>query len=112
VPEQIEKHAKINQYHVTLLAGFLEKLRNSPDGEGNLLDHSMILYGSGMSNGNVHSHDILPAVIAGGAAGRLTGNRHVKAPLLTPLANLLVTLLNKAGVPADRLGDNTGRIDV
>jgi hypothetical protein len=112
VPEQIEKHAKINTYHVTLLAGFLEKLRNSPDGEGNLLDHSMILYGSGMSNGNVHSHDILPAVIAGGAAGRLKGNRHVKAPLLTPLSNLLVSLLDKAGVATDRLGDNTGRIDV
>ena len=112
VPEQIEKHAKINTYHVTLLAGFLEKLRNSPDGEGNLLDHSMILYGSGMSNGNVHSHDILPAVIAGGAAGRLKGNRHVKAPLLTPLSNLLVSLLDKAGVATDHLGDSTGRIGV
>jgi Protein of unknown function (DUF1552) len=112
VPEQIEKHAKINTYHVSLLAGFLEKLRNIPDGEGNLLDHSMILYGSGMSNGNVHSHDILPAVIAGGAAGRLKGNRHVKAPLMTPLANLLVTLLDKTGVAADHLGDSTGRIQV
>jgi hypothetical protein len=112
VPEQIEKHAKINTYHVSLFAGFLEKLRNTPDGDGNMLDHSMILYGSGMSNGNVHSHDILPAVIAGGAAGRLTGNRHVKEPLMTPLANLLVALLDKAGVPADHLGDSTGRIDV
>jgi hypothetical protein len=112
VPEQIEKHAKINTYHITLLAGFLEKLRNTPDGDGNLLDHSMILYGSGMSNGNVHSHDILPALIAGGAAGRLKGNRHVKAPLMTPLANLLVGLLDKAGVPADHLGDSNGRIDV
>jgi hypothetical protein len=112
VPEQIEKHAKINTFHVTLLASFLERLRNSADGEGSLLDHSMVLYGSGMSNGNVHSHDILPAVIAGGAAGRLRGNRHVKAPLLTPLSNLLVTLLNTAGVPADRLGDSTGQIEV
>jgi Protein of unknown function (DUF1552) len=112
VPEQIEKHAKINTYHVSLFAGFLEKLRNTPDGDGNLLDHSMILYGSGMSNGNVHSHDILPAVIVGGAAGRLEGNRHVKAPLMTPLANLLVSLLDKAGVPADHLGDSTGRIEI
>lgn len=112
VPEQIEKHAKINTYHITLLAGFLEKLRSTPDGDGNLLDHSMILYGSGMSNGNVHSHDILPALIAGGAAGRLKGNRHIKAPLMTPLANLLVGLLDAAGVPTDHLGDSSGRITV
>ena len=112
VPEQIEKHAKINTYHVSLFAGFLETLRNTPDGDGNILDHSMILYGSGMSNGNVHSHDILPAVIAGGAAGRLKGNRHVKVPLLTPLANVLVSLLDKAGVPTDHLGDSSGRVDL
>jgi Protein of unknown function (DUF1552) len=112
VPDQIEKHAKINTYHVSLFAGFLEKLRNTPDGDGNLLDHAMILYGSGMSNGNVHSHDILPAVIGGGAAGRLHGNRHVKVPLKTPMANLLVTLLDRAGVPTDHLGDSNGRIDI
>jgi hypothetical protein len=110
VPEQIEKHAKINTYHVTLFAGFLEKLRRTPDGDGNLLDHSMILYGSGMSNGNVHSHDILPAVIAGGAAGRLKGNQHIKVPLRTPSANLLLGMLDKAGVPADHLGDSSGRV--
>jgi hypothetical protein len=112
VPEQIEKHAKINTYHISLFAQFLEKLRSTPDGEGNLLDHSMILYGSGMSNGNVHSHDILPAVIAGGAAGRLKGNRHVKAPLATPLSNLLVALVEKGGVAADHLGDSSGRIEL
>jgi len=112
VPEQIEKHAKINTYHVSLFAGFLEKLSNSRDGDGSILDHSMILYGSGMSNGNVHSHDILPAVIVGGAAGRLRGNRHVKAPLMTPLANVLVSLLDKAGVPTDHLGDSSGRVEI
>jgi hypothetical protein len=112
VPEQIEKHAKINTYHISLFAGFLEKLRNSPEGEGNLLDRSMILYGSGMSNGNVHSHDILPAVIVGGAAGRLKGNRHVKAPLMTPMANVLVSLADAAGVNAGHVGDSTGRIEI
>ena len=112
VPEQIEKHAKINTYHITLLAGFLEKLRNTQDGDGNLLDHSMILYGSGMSNGNVHSHDILPAVIAGGAAGRLKGNRHVKVPLATPISNLLVSVLDTAGVPTGRMADSTGRVEI
>jgi len=112
VPERIDQHAKINTYHIGLFAGFLDKLRKTPDGEGNLLDHSMILYGSGMSNGNVHSHDILPALIAGGAAGRLKGNLHVKAPLMTPLSNLLVAMLDKAGIAADRLGDSSGRIDI
>ena len=72
----------------------------------------MILYGSGMSNGNVHSHDILPALIAGGAAGRLKGNLHVKAPLMTPFSNLLVSLLDKAGVPTEHLGDSSGRVEI
>jgi hypothetical protein len=112
VPEQIEKHAKINTYHVTLLAGFLDRLSKIPDGQGNLLDHSMIMYGSGMSNGNVHSHDILPVAIAGGAAGRLQGNRHVKVPLMTPLSNVLVSLLDKAGAPTDHLGDSNGRVNI
>jgi len=112
VPEQIEKHVKINTYHVGLFAAFLEKLRQTQDGDGNLLDHSMILYGSGMSNGNVHSHDILPVLIAGGAAGRLKGNQHVKVPLATPFSNLLVAVLGKAGVEAERLGDSTGRVAI
>ena len=112
VPEQIEKHAKINNYHISLFAEFLEKLRKMPDGDGSMLDHSMILYGSGMSNGNVHSHDILPALVAGGAAGRLKGNRHVKVPLMTPLANVLVGLLDKAGVPTDSVGDSSGRVEL
>jgi hypothetical protein len=112
VPEQIEKHAKINTYHITLFRDFLEKLRNTPDGDGNMLDHSMILYGSGMSNGNVHSHDILPALIAGGAMGRLKGNRHIKVPLMTPLANVLVGMLDKAGVRTDSLGDSSGHVEL
>jgi hypothetical protein len=99
---------KIKTYHIGLFASFLDKLRKTPDGNGNLLDHSMILYGSGMSNGNVHSHDILPALIAGGATSRLSGNLHVKAPLMTPLSNLLVSILDKAGVKTDRLGDSYG----
>jgi hypothetical protein len=112
VPERIDQHAKINTYHVGLFAQFLDKLRRTPDGNGNLLEHSMIMYGSGMSNGNVHSHDILPALIAGNAAGRLPGNRHVKAPLMTPLSNLLVSVLDKAEVHVDKLGDSTGRIEI
>ena len=111
-PEQIEKHAKINTYHVSLFANFLDKLKATPDGDGNMLDNSMILYGSGMSNGNVHSHDLLPALVAGGAAGKLKGNNHVKARNGTPLSNLLISLVDKAGVRTDHLGDNSGRIEV
>jgi hypothetical protein len=111
-PEQIEKHAKINTYHVSLFADFLEKLRSTPDGDGNILDHSMILYGSGMSNGNVHSHDVLPTLIAGGAAGKLKGGRHIKVRQLTPLANVLISLLDKTGMRTDRLGDSSGRVEI
>jgi len=112
VPEQIEKHAKINTYHITLFSEFLDKLRKTPDGDGNMLDHSMILYGSGMSNGNVHSHDILPALVAGGAMGRIKGNQHIKVPLMTPLSNLLVGMLDRAGVATDKLGDSSGRVEL
>jgi hypothetical protein len=112
VPEQIDKHFRINSYHVVQFAGFLEKLRNTPDGDGSLLDHSMILYGSGMGNGNVHSHDPLPILVAGGANGLVQGNRHIKVPSHTPLANLLVSLVNKAGVDVPSVGNSNGRIDL
>ena len=112
VPEQIEKHAKINTYHISLFAQFLDKLNKTQDGDGSLLDHSMILYGSGMSNGNVHSHDILPAVIVGGAAGKLKGNKHIKVPLMTPMANLLAGMLDRAGVKAEKMGDSTGMVNL
>jgi hypothetical protein len=111
-PEQIEKHARINTYHASLFADFLEKLRSTPDGDGNMLDHSLILYGSGMSNGNVHSHDLLPSLVAGGAAGKLKGGRHIKVKEQTPLSNLLISLLDKAGVRTDHLGDSSGWVEL
>jgi hypothetical protein len=110
VPEQVAKKAKIDTYHLQLFASFLERLRSTPDGDGNLLDHSMFLYGSGMSNGNQHSHDNLPILLVGGAAGRLKGDRHVK--LEAPLSNLMITVLDKAGVPTDKFGDSSGRIEL
>jgi hypothetical protein len=106
--DRLENLTKINTYHVTLLAHFLEKLRSTPDGDGNLLDHSLILYGSGMSNSNVHNHAPLPVLLAGGAAGRMKGGRHLKYPENTPMANLLLTILEKAGVPQESVGDSTG----
>ena len=110
-PERLENLTKINTYHVGLMAYFLDKLKATPDGDGNLLDHSLILYGSGMSNSNVHNHSPLPVLVAGGAAGRMKGGRHLKYPEDTPMANLLLTILDKAGVPQERVGDSTGIVE-
>ncbi len=102
--------AKIDTYHIALLGYFLEKLRATPDGDGSLLDHVMILYGSGMGNGNLHEHTNLPALVAGGGAGRLRTGRHLAYPEDTPQSNLLVTLLDKAGVEVEKIGDSTGQL--
>src|SRR5207237_9727205 len=109
-PSKLENLTKINTYHVGLVAYFLEKLRATPDGDGNLLDHSLILYGSCMSNSNVHNHGPLPVFVAGGAAGQMKGGRHIKYPNDTPMANLLLTILDKAGVNLENIGDSTGRL--
>jgi Protein of unknown function (DUF1552) len=109
-PEKLEKLAKINAYHVSLFAYYLEKLRSTPDGDGSLLDHSVILYGSGMGNPDVHDHANLPILVAGGGAGKLKGARHIKYAELTPLANLHLTLLDKVGVHLDSFADSKGRV--
>ena len=113
-PAQLEKYARLNTWHAQLFAYFLEKLRSTPDGDGNLLDHSILLYGGAMSNPNVHLHVNLPLVVAGGGAGRLKGGRHLAFTPgdNIPMTNLLVSLLDKAGVRVDKLGDSTGRIDL
>ena len=111
-PEKMASIAKINTYHIELLAYFVDKLAATPDGDGSLLDHSMLLHGSGMSNGNLHDHKNLPLVLVGGGAGRLKGGRHIKFAELTPMANLLLGLLDKAGVPAETFGDSSGRVDL
>lgn len=107
-PARLEQLTKINTYHVSLLAYMLEKLRSTPDGDGTLLDHTLMLYGSGMSNSNIHNHSPLPILLAGGAAGKLQGGRHMKYPEETPMANLLLTILHKAGVEQESIGDSTG----
>ncbi|HEY7448515.1 MAG TPA: DUF1552 domain-containing protein [Vicinamibacterales bacterium] len=112
VPEQVAKKAKIDTYHLDLFAKYLEKLRTTPDGDGNLLDHSLIVYGSGMSNGNVHDHDNLPTLVVGGAAGKVKGDRHIKLKGSTPLSNLMITVLDKAGIPTDKFGESVGRIEL
>ena len=110
-PEYIAKKAKIDTYHIQLLAYLLDKLRHIPDGAGNLLDHSMIVYGGGIGNGNLHEHTNLPCLVAGGGGGRLNGGRHRAYADDTPYTNLLLTVLDKAGVPADQLGDSTGLLE-
>jgi len=111
-PAAIEGHTKVNQYHVSMLAKFLERLRSTPDGDGSLLDHSLIVYGSGMSDGNGHTGAPLPHVVVGGAAGKVTGNRHVVTPTGTPMANLLLTVAQTCGVEQEKFGISTGTVDL
>jgi len=108
-PEKMAKCAKIQQYHLKLFADYLEKLRNTPDGDGSLLDHVMILYGAAISNSDRHTHGPLPTLLVGGGAGTLKGGRHLVYPEHTPLTNLQLTMLNLLGVPTDKLGDSTGQ---
>lgn len=106
------RFAVLNRYHAGLLAYFLDRLAKTPDGEGSLLDHSLVLYGSGMSDGNSHNHDPLPVLLAGHAAGTLQGNRHLRQAQLTPMSNLLLSMLDKLGCREERFGDSTGRIAI
>jgi hypothetical protein len=111
-PESQAQYVKINAYHVQLFAAFLESMRSTPDGDGSLLDHAILLFGAGMSDGDLHSPLDLPVVLAGGGGGRLRGNRHLRYELDTGarFSNLLVTLLDKVGVPGQHIGDSTGRL--
>jgi hypothetical protein len=107
-PDLIAKKAKIDTYHVQLLTYFLTKLQGTRDGDGSLLDQSLIMYGGGMGDGNLHRHSDLPCLLAGSLGGRIKTGRHTAYPENTPMANLLVTMLDKAGVPIDKIGDSTG----
>ena len=91
-----------------MFAKFLKKLAEMPDGDGTMLDHSIILYGSNMSNSNAHNQFPLPTLVVGGGCGKIKGDQHLRYPDHTPLANLLLTLLDRAGVPVEKLGDSTG----
>jgi hypothetical protein len=113
IPANLDRLAKLNEYHTrTTIAYFLDKLARTPDGDGSLLDHSVVLYGSGMANSNQHDHDPLPILLAGGAAGRLQGGRHLHAAEGTPFANLLVAVLDKLDVPVESFGDSSGAVAV
>jgi hypothetical protein len=113
IPAKLERLAELNAYHArTVMGYFLERLDATADGDGTLLDHSLILYGSGMSNSNQHDHTPLPILLAGGASGRLTGGRHIRAGSGTPLSNLLTAMLDKLGLPAESFGDSTGMVSL
>ena len=111
-PAAIEMHAKVNTYHVSLFAQFIDRLKSTDDGEGSLLDHSLILYGSGMGNGNVHSADLLPTLLVGSGGGMVKGNRHVVAGTLTPNADLLISIAETYGIELDKFGGNKGRVSL
>jgi hypothetical protein len=111
-PEGIAAYARINAYHVSLLGYFLEKLRSTPDGDGTLLDHSLVVLGSTMSDGNIHDHAPLPILVAGGASGKLKGGRHLRFPERTPLSNLMLSLLHKVGIERESFGDSTGVLEI
>jgi hypothetical protein len=108
--EKMEKNVKIQTYHVSLLRHFLDKLKNTPDGDGSLLDHSLFIYGSNMSNSNAHDHFPLPNLVIGNAGGRVKGGRHLRYADHTPMSNLLLTALDRVGVHEQQLGDSTGEL--
>jgi hypothetical protein len=109
-PEWIEKVTKINSHHMDLFAEFIGKLKATPDGDGTLLDHSIIVYGSGLSDGNRHTHDDLPVLVVGHGGDFRLGT-HLVYPQETPMTNLYLTLLDRVGVQAEKVGDSTGQIE-
>ena len=112
IQQNKDKFAILNMYHVALFSYFLDKLQSTPDGDGSLLDHAVVLYGSGISDGNQHNHTDLPIILAGGASGKLKGGRHIRNPTKTPMANLLLSVVNMFEVPAEKHGDSTGRVAI
>ena len=109
-PEKIVQNAKVNQYYVHLFSRFVKKLADTQDGDGRLLDHALVFYGSGMSDGDSHGTDPLPLVAVGRGAGQ--GDRHVEAPARTPIGNLWVGVANKFGIQIERLGESTGVLEL
>ena len=112
IPELVEKMSKINRYHVQLFSQYLAKLKATPDGDGSLLDHIIILYGAGISNSNAHSGENLPQMLVGGGSGRLKGGRHLKYSNKPSQANLLMTIMDKMDYPVDKVGGSTGKLPI
>jgi hypothetical protein len=111
-PDKIAQVHQIDILHSQMFAYYLEKMRSTPDGDGSLLDHSMVIYGSSLSDGNLHVHNDLPILLVGGGAGQIKGGRHIRYPEDTPTTDLFLTLLDKLGIPLENFGDSTGRVDL
>ena len=113
IPERIGQVGKIDVYHAKLVSYFIDRMRSTKDGDGSLLDHSMIIYGAGMGDGDLHNQWTMPIALLGGGAGRITGSgRHITYPKKTPFSNLHVTMLNMAGIPTEKFGNSTGALDL
>ena len=111
IPELMDKISRINTFHVSLFAYFLDRLKNTKDGDGTpLLDHVMLVYGSAICDGNSHTHKDLPVLVAGGGNGQLTGGRHIQYESGTPMTNLYLSLMDRMNIKVDSLGDSTGRL--
>jgi hypothetical protein len=110
--KNMDQFAVLNRYHISTLTYFFDKLKKTPDGDGNLLDHSLVLYGSTLSDGNEHNHDPLPVILVGGASGRMKGGRHLQYRAHTPMSNLLLSVLDKFGIQQDKFGDSSGRLEI
>ncbi len=111
-PETLAEMAQLNKYHVGMIAYFLDKLKNTPDGDGNLLDHSLVAYGSPMGDSNVHGHKRLPLVLAGKAGGTVKGNNHIYCKDGTPMANAWLSVLNRIGITRDIFGDSNSELAI
>src|SRR5207247_11397805 len=109
---QIDKFIKLNAYHVGIFGYYLDKLRSTRDGDGTLLDHSIVVYGSGIADGNLHTNEDLPILLAGSGIGKIKGGRHIRYPKGTPLTNMFLTMLEMAGASVDKHGDSTGKLDI
>jgi hypothetical protein len=109
---KIAKVLEINMFHAKLYQYFLEKMRSMPDGDGSLLDHSLLVYGSALSDGNMHLYKDLPLLLVAGGVAGIQGGRHIRYPENTPIANFYVTLLQKLGITIENFGDSTGKVDL
>src|SRR5262249_1617995 len=112
LPARVEALSKINLYHAQIFSEYITKFQSTPDGDGALLDHMLVVYGAGMSNSNAHSPENLPIALLGGASGQLKGGRHLHYRADTPVANLHLALLDKLGIRVDALGDSTGKLEL
>ncbi|MCZ6490529.1 MAG: DUF1552 domain-containing protein, partial [Acidobacteria bacterium] len=112
IPQRMQQAGEVNVYHAKLFTYFLERMRSTPDGDGSLLDHSLIVYGAGMGDGDIHNQWNMPIALFGNGAGRIKGGRHIRSPKGTPFSNFHVAMLDTVGIPTEKFGISTGKLDL